>query len=61
MDNKDSKKVLQTRAFTYFVKDYDAKKKIYTLENPITKDIKIVTKEDFEKAHKAQVGKGGKL
>ena len=51
MEVKHSSKVLQNRAFTYFVKDYDAKNKIYTLENPITKDIRKISKEEFDKVH----------
>ena len=49
MDAKQANKELKNKAFTYFVKDYDAKNKIYTLENPSTNDIKKITKEDFDK------------
>ena len=49
MKMKHSNPILQNRAFTYYIKDYDSKKKIYTLENPITKDIKRITKEEFDK------------
>ena len=51
MQVKHSNKLLQNRAFTYYLKDYDAKNKIYTLENPITKDVKRISKEEFERAY----------
>ena len=54
MNMKHSNKELQNRAFTYYLKDYDAKNKIYTLENPITKDIKRISKEEFERAYLSQ-------
>ena len=34
----EANKTLQTDAFTFFIKDYDEKKMLYTLENPITKE-----------------------
>ena len=49
MNKKQAEKERQNKAFTYFVKDYDAKNKIYTLENPETNDIKKISKEDFDK------------
>jgi hypothetical protein len=39
---------MQQRAFTFFVKDYDSRKRIYTLENPITKETRTMTKEEFD-------------
>ena len=49
MNVKDAAKELQNRAFTFYVKDYDSRNNIYTLENPITKETKIVSKEDFDR------------
>ena len=52
MKMKHSNVILQDRAFTYYIKDYDIRKRIYTLENPITKDIKMISKEEFDKIYK---------
>ena len=54
MKIKHSSQILQNRAFTYYVKDYDVRHRIYTLENPITKDIKKVSKEEFDKMYHAE-------
>ena len=52
MKVKHSNVMLQDRAFTYYIKDYDVRKRIYTLENPITKDIKVISKEEFDKIYR---------
>ena len=49
MNVKEAAKELQNRAFTFYVKDYDSRNKIYTLENPITKETKRISKEEFDK------------
>ena len=49
MNVKEAAKEIQNRAFTFYVKDYDSRNKIYTLENPITKETKRVSKEDFDR------------
>ena len=54
---KQTNKFLQNRAFTYYVKDYDVRNKVYTLVNPITKDTKRISKEEFDKMHHEQGGK----
>jgi len=49
-----SDKVLENKSFTYFVVDYDSKTREYTLQNPITKDIKIMSEEEFDRLYKEQ-------
>ena len=59
MDAKQTSKEIENKAFTYYVKDYDIKKKIYTLENPVTKDVKRIPKEDFDKMRDEQNNASG--
>jgi hypothetical protein len=35
-------------SFTYVVVDYDAKRKEYTLKNPKTGRVKVISKADFD-------------
>ena len=53
---KHTNQALQERAFTYHVIDYDNHKREYILQNLITKEIKRIPKEDYDKLLKEQHG-----
>ena len=53
---KHTNQILQERAFTYHVIDYDNLKKEYILQNLITKEIKRIPKDDYDKMLKEQRG-----
>ena len=56
MKVKHSNTAIQNKAFTYYIKDYDARKRIYTLENPLTKEIKQIAKDEFDKIYGSSLG-----
>jgi len=45
-------KMLSQGCFTYKVISYDCKTKLYTLEHPVTKEKKFITKDDFNELYK---------
>ena len=57
MEKTEKDKAKKNKLFTYFVTDFDSKNKIYTLENPVTNDVKKISKEEFDMRSNEQKNK----